>query len=176
MKKLIGFVAILLPLFVVLSVSATAPPNFAGTWVLDKSKSQNLPRGWQEAESVTMVITQNEKQVTVEPKVTATAMTGGYGGRGSGGMMGPATYNLDGSEVTSEGERGKSITKAAWSKDGSALELSAKRTFTTPNGEVTSTSTDKLSLSADGKVLTDARHSEGPRGPQDSTLVFNKKE
>jgi hypothetical protein len=175
MKKLIGFLVILLPVFVV-SVSATAPPNFTGTWVLDKSKSQNLPRGWQDAESVTMVITQNDKQLTLEPKVTAAAMTGGYGNRGFGGMMGPAAYNLDGSEVTSESDRGKSVTKAAWSKDGTVLELSAKRTFTTPNGEVTSTSTDKLSLSADGKVLTDARHSEGPRGPQDSTLVFNKKE
>jgi hypothetical protein len=31
-----------------------------------------------------------------------------------------------------------------------------------------------MSLSADGKVLTVERHSEGPRGPQDSTLIFNK--
>ena len=39
---------------------------------------------------------------------------------------------------------------------------------------MTLTSNDKLLLSADGKVLTVTRHSEGPRGPQDSTLVFNK--
>jgi hypothetical protein len=35
-------------------------------------------------------------------------------------------------------------------------------------------SSDKLQLSADGKVLTVNRHSESPRGTQDSTLVFNK--
>jgi hypothetical protein len=34
--------------------------------------------------------------------------------------------------------------------------------------------TEKLSLSGDGKVLTVNRHNEGPRGTQDSTLVFNK--
>jgi N-glycosylase/DNA lyase len=33
---------------------------------------------------------------------------------------------------------------------------------------------DKLVLSADGKSLTVTRHSESPRGAQDSTLVFNK--
>jgi hypothetical protein len=47
-------------------------------------------------------------------------------------------------------------------------------TFQGPDGEITSTSTDKLSLSEDGKVLTVMRHSETPRGAQDSTLVFNK--
>jgi len=51
----------------------------------------------------------------------------------------------------------------------------SKVTFQTQDGnEVTTTSTDKLSLSADGKSLTVVRHSESPRGPQDSTLVFNK--
>jgi hypothetical protein len=55
------------------------------------------------------------------------------------------------------------------------LELTTTRTFNTPNGEITSTTTEKLSLSEDGKVLTNVRHSESPRGPQDSTLVFNKK-
>jgi ribosomal protein L13 len=47
--------------------------------------------------------------------------------------------------------------------------------FTGPDGnEVTITNSDKLSLSADGKVLTVVRHSESPRGAQDSTMVFNK--
>jgi hypothetical protein len=46
--------------------------------------------------------------------------------------------------------------------------------FQGQQGEVTTTTTQKLSLSGDGKVLTAAVHSESPRGPQDSTLVFNK--
>ena len=60
------------------------------------------------------------------------------------------------------------------SADGKTIELSSKSTFQGPNGEVTLNSNDKLQLSADGKVLTVNRHSESPRGAQDSTLVFNK--
>jgi hypothetical protein len=52
--------------------------------------------------------------------------------------------------------------------------LSTKTTLQGPEGEVTVTSNDKLSLSADGKVLTVVRHSESPRGAQDSTWVLNK--
>lgn len=176
MKKFYSFVMLCMALILVIGASAAPPPNFAGTWELDKAKSQNLPRGWQDAEGVTLTITQNDKQVTLETKVTgAPAPSGTGGGRGFGGMMGPVVYNLDGTEITAESERGKSTTKAAWSKDTNTLELSAKRTFNSPNGEITATTTEKLSLSADGKVLTNVRHSESPRGPQDSTLVFNKK-
>jgi len=94
-----------------------------------------------------------------------------------GGMMGggPRTYNLDGSETTGEMGRGKFARKATLSSDGKTLELVSKVTFQTPDGqEVTTNSTDKLTLSADGKSLTVVRHSESPRGAQDSTLVFNK--
>jgi hypothetical protein len=92
-----------------------------------------------------------------------------------GGMMGPRTYNLDGSETAGDSGRAKFTRKATLSSDGKTLELTQKTTFQTQDGnEVTSTSNDKLTLSADGKVLTVTRHSESPRGTQDSTLVFNK--
>ncbi|HSD46178.1 MAG TPA: hypothetical protein VLB87_06125, partial [Pyrinomonadaceae bacterium] len=79
-----------------------------------------------------------------------------------------------GSETTSENERGKTVRKATVSADGKTIELSSKSTFQGPNGEINATSTEKLQLSADGKVLTVNRHSESPRGAQDSTFVFNK--
>ena len=68
----------------------------------------------------------------------------------------------------------KVISKATWA--GSDLELSRKVSFTGQDGaERVNANTQKLSLSADGKVLTAAVHSEGGRGgPTDSTLVFNK--
>ena len=161
-----------------------AAPNFAGTWTLDKSKSQGLSQRVQNAESVSWVITQTDKEITVEEKIQGgggpgaggPGSGGGQGGRG--GMMGPQgprSYNLDGSETTGEGGRGKFARKATLSSDGKTLELVNKNMFTNQDGnEVTITSTDKLTLSADGKVLTVARHSESPRGAQDSTMVFNK--
>ena len=168
----------------VLAASAAAAANFAGTWSLDKAKSQGLSQRLQNADSVIWTITQNDKTITIESKVTAgqaqaNAGTGGGvmgGGRGMG-MGGPQIYNLDGSETSADiggGQMtGKATSRATWS--GNVLELSRKATFTTPEGERTSSNTQKLSLSGDGKVLTVNQHSEGGRGgPQDSTLVFNK--
>ena len=185
MKKLFSALTVTSALLFALAVHAAPPANFAGTWTLDKSKSQGLNPRQQNAESVSWVITQTEKEITIEEKMTggnppaggppAAGAAGGGGGQGRGmGMGGPRTFNLDGSETTSESERGKTVRKATVSADGKTIELSSKSTFQGPNGEVTATSSDKLTLSADGKVLTVNRHSESPRGTQDSTLVFNK--
>jgi hypothetical protein len=189
MRKL-GLISTLLVAFslAVLAASAVPPPNFAGTWALDKAKSQGMSQRMQGADSVTWTITQDDKTLSLDQKVTggqppAGGGGGGGGGTGGGGGMGggrgPAltSYNLDGKEVTTDitgGQAtGKSTLKATWA--GSALELSRKTSFTTPDGERVSSNTQKLSLSADGKVLTAVVHSEGGRGgPSDSTLVFNK--
>src|SRR5258705_9122841 len=191
MRKIICVLSLASALIFALAVHAAAPASFAGTWTLDKSKSQGLSQRMEGADSVSWVITQTDKEITVEEKVTGGQMgggpgggappaggrpPGGGGGGGRGGMMGgPRTYNLDGSETTADLGRGKAVRKASWSGDSKILELLSKTTFEGPNGEVTSTATDKLQLSGDGKVLTVTRHSEGgPRGPQDMTLVFTK--
>jgi hypothetical protein len=194
MRKLLYAFGLTSALVFALAAHAAAP-NFAGTWTLDKSKSQGLNQRWQNAESVTWNVTQTDKEITIDEKVTGGGGPGGPGGPPSGGapatgapgggqgggmgggrgMGGPRTFNLDGSETTGEMGRGKFARKATLSSDGKTLELVSKLTFQTQDGsEVTTTSTDKLSLSADGKSLTVVRHSESPRGPQDSTLVFNK--
>jgi hypothetical protein len=165
----------------VLAASA-ASANFAGTWVLDKTKSQGLSQRMQGADKITWTITQDDKTISIDQKVEGGQPAGGGGG-GGGGMgggrppAGPTTYKLDGSETSMDvplGQMtGKQTLKATWA--GDALDLSQKTTFTTPDGERTSANTRKLSLSADGKVLTAVVHSEGGRGgPSDSTLVFNK--
>jgi hypothetical protein len=202
MRKLLSALTVTSALLFALAVHAAPPANFAGTWTLDKSKSQGLNQRQQNAESVSWVITQTEKEITLEEKMTGGTPPagsppaggppaggppagaapaggppagGGGGGQGRGmGMGGPRTFNLDGSETTTENERGKTVRKATVSADGKTIELTSKSTFQGPNGEVTLNSSDKLQLSADGKVLTVNRHSESPRGTQDSTLVFNK--
>jgi hypothetical protein len=192
MRKLLFAFGLTSALVFALAAHAAAP-NFAGTWTLDKSKSQGLSPRIQNAESVSWVITQTDKEITVEEKIQGGGGPGGPGGppaggapagggpgggqgRGmGGGMMGPRSYNLDGTETTGETGRGKFARKATLSSDGKTLELVSKTMFTGQDGnEITVTNTDKLSLSADGKVLTVVRHAESPRGPQDSTLVFNK--
>ena len=191
MRKLLCALSVMSALVIAVAVHAAAPANFAGTWTLDKSKSQGLNQRLQNAESVSWVIAQTDKDITIEEKLTGGAPpsgapgggpppsgvgpgTGGGGGRGMGGFGGPRTFALDGSETSADMGRGKVVRKATVSSDGKTLELTSKATFQGPEGEITSTTTEKLQLSADGKVLTVTRHSESPRGPQDSTLVFNK--
>jgi hypothetical protein len=207
MRKLLYAFGLTSALVFALAAQAAAP-NFAGTWTLDKSKSQGLSQRVQNAESVSWVIAQTDKDITIEEKVVGGGGPGGGGGGGGaaapagsppagappaggapqggqgggpgrggmGGMMGgPRTYNLDGSETAGDSGRAKFTRKATLSSDGKTLELLQKTTFQTQDGtEVTSTLSDKLTLSADGKVLTVTRHSESPRGTQDSTYVFNK--
>jgi hypothetical protein len=192
MRKIIGALSLSSALIFALAVHAAAPANFAGTWTLDKSKSQGLSQRLQNAESVTWTITQNDKTITIEEKVTGGQMGGGGGagappaggppagapsgggggGRGmGGGFGGPRTYNLDGSEATADMGRGKVSRKATVA--GDTVELVSKVTFTTQDGsESVSTTTEKLSVS--GNTLTVARHTEGGRTPGDSTYVFTK--
>ena len=191
MRKLLYAFGLTSALVFALAAQAAAP-NFAGTWTLDKSKSQGLSQRVQNAESVSWVITQTEKEITIEEKVAGGGGPGGGppsgappaggapqgGGPGGGrgmGMGGPRTFNLDGTETTGDTGRGKFVRKATLSSDGKTLELVSRVSGQGPDGnEFSFTSTDKLTLSADGKSLTVVRHSESPRGPQDSTWVLNK--
>ncbi|HKP36846.1 MAG TPA: hypothetical protein VJT71_08300 [Pyrinomonadaceae bacterium] len=165
----------------VASVGASGGINFGGTWTLDKAKSQGLSPRLENAESVNCVITQDDKTISMEWKVTGGQPPAG-GGPGSGGgggrgPSGPQVYNLDGKEVTSEagGQMGGTNTmKATWSSDGKTLELSSVRTGSFNGNEFKATQVDKLSMSEDGKVLTINRHTESPRGSTDATMVFNK--
>lgn len=201
MRKLVLAIAVLGAMLFGLAVHAAAPTNFAGNWSLDKAKSQGLSQRLQGADSVIWAITQDGKTISVEKKVTggqppaggapasgapaggapAGGPPGGGGGGGQGGgrgpgMGGPQSFNVDGTETTTENGPAKSTRKATWSSDGKTVELSTNTAFTAPDGsERKNSNTDKLSLSADGKVLTANSHSEGGRGgPQDSTLVFAK--
>lgn len=154
------------------------PVSFAGAWTLDKEKSQGLDQRLQNAESVTCVITQDDKTISVEWKVVGGQPAGGPGGGGGGrGPAAPRVYNLDGKEVTSEGGGqmgGTNTMKATWAEATKTLELMSVRAGNVNGQDFKATTTEKMTVSADGKVLTIVRHSESPRGAQDSTLVFNK--
>lgn len=165
------------------AVAASAGPavNFAGTWSMDKAKSQGLDPRMANAESVSCVITQDDKSLSIEWKITGgqppAGGSGGGGGMGGGmgrGPAGPQSYTLDGKESTAEAMGGTNTTKATWSGDGKTLELSSVRAGNFNGNEFKFTSVDKLSLSEDGKTLTINRHRESQRGTTDSTLIFNK--
>ncbi|HST52033.1 MAG TPA: hypothetical protein VLJ61_08485 [Pyrinomonadaceae bacterium] len=164
-----------------------APANFGGSWALDKSKSKDLPPQMSNLDSLTLTVTQDAQQITVDSKAAMAAQPEGAGGNGGGGMGGgrgrgmgggfapSATYKLDGTETTSEGPRGgTTASKAEWKDGGKTLVLKRVSKLNFQGNDVTITTTEEWSLSSDSKTLTVKRTSESPRGTQSSTLVFNK--
>lgn len=155
----------------------SAGANFAGTWTLDKSKSQLPQMMADRLQGGTWTITQDDKQLMREQKLDMAEGGGGQGGGRGGGMMGggPLTVKFDGSETVSEGQGGKSTSKVKWNDGGKILEVKTVRNFSGPNGDITTTTTEHWQLSEDGKTLKVHRVSETPRGTQESTWVFTKK-
>jgi hypothetical protein len=134
-------------------------------------------------EAMTMTAAQTEKELKVttetkRPAPPADASPGGRGmGRGFGGGEGTVSYSLDGKEtiVEIDGPNGKLPVKYKGTIDTGKANLSSSRSFSGPMGEVTITTKDTWSLSADGKMLTVVREQSTPRGTSSSTLVFVKK-
>ncbi len=181
-----------------LSLSAFAQTNFSGSWELDKSKSKLDERMAKSIEGQTLTVSQTEKEFKVETKTKrlpppdGAGMGGdskmpppngggrGMGGGGRGGMMGgdnTSTYSLDGKEITIQVESPMGqqpvVFKGKAEKDGS-LKLSQTRTFSGPNGEMTMSTKEHWSISADGKTLTVKRESESPKGNNSTELVYYK--
>jgi hypothetical protein len=184
-KIIVGVTTVCVLLSGVLAVSAAAPANFAGTWALDKSKSEGLSPQAAAVESLTLTVAQDAQQFTIDSKATmgaqpdAAAGGGQGGGRGRGMGLFPqnSSYKLDGTETTADnpgGRGGTTAFKATWKDGGKTLELKRVSKFNFQGNDVTATTTEDWTLSADGKTLTIKRTSESPRGTQNSTLVFNK--
>jgi polyisoprenoid-binding protein YceI len=158
-------------MIVVASVSAQKGANFAGTWELDKAKSTLAGPVAESIKSATWIVTHDDKQLAREQKIERIE---GAGGRGLG-LGGPLTVKLDGSETTTESQRGKTVSKAKWLNEGKTLEISASSTFSGQNGELTVTTTEHWELADEGKTLKVHRKTEGLRSPSESTWVLTKK-
>ena len=169
----------------VVSVSAQKSASFSGTWTLDVSKSKLGERN--NIESQTLTVTQTDKDIKIATSTKRAAPPAGApaGGRPGGGMGGPGgpggdnsvSYNLDGKEVAIEQEtpRGKIPVKMTGKIDGGKLNLATSRTFQTPNGDMTATTKETWSLSADGNTLTVERESSSMRGTMSTTSVYTRK-
>ncbi len=194
MKKSIVFAAFL-SLFVLATVASAqktdkSPADFSGKWSLDLAKSKLTDREKASIESMTVTVTQSATDIKVETATKrmapatppAGAPAGGPPGGGGGGMGGgggapaPQTFLLGKeSKVDMPGQGGTTSPVTFSSKwDGSKLVLSTSRTFSGPNGEVTSTTKETWELGADGKTLTVNREAVSPRGTDSTTRVFTK--
>lgn len=104
MKRVLIGCALTLVLVVGVCAASSTSANFSGTWVLDKDKSDGLPRQLQNVESYTMVVTQDDKQLTVENKIAGGARGGDQ--RGAGGENNPPR-NPGAQDGSATGGRGR---------------------------------------------------------------------
>ncbi|MBK9163378.1 MAG: hypothetical protein IPM21_05595 [Acidobacteria bacterium] len=157
---------------------AQKAPNFAGTWTLDKERSELNERTRIETMKMTVAQTADSLEVATETKRSAPegGGRGGMGGGRFGGGDGKFTYSLTERETTTEQAtpRGPVPVTLSAKLEGATLKLTQKRTFSGQMGEITATSSEEWSLSADGKTLTVKRSLAGPMGTNTSTLVFTK--
>ena len=185
MKRNFMFTAIL-SLFVFAVAASAQTTNFGGTWTLDTAKSKLDERA--RIESQTLTVTQTDKDISVATVTKRTpSPAGSPGGQGGGGGLGrgggfgggdaTATYSLDGKETTveQESQAGKIPVKLKAKIDGGKLSLSSSRTFSTPNGEISTSTKETWSLSTDGNTLTVEQTRTTPRGDNSSTMVYSKK-
>lgn len=188
MKKNFVFAAAVAVLGMAFTVSAQkAPADFSGKWNLDLAKSKLTDREKASIESQTITVTQTAADIKLETATKRVAPPAGApaggppGGGGGGGMMGgggapaPQIFQL-GKETTVEQTMGQNTVpvKMGSKWDGSKLVLSTSRTFSGPNGEMTSTTKETWELGADGKTLTVNREAVSPRGTDTTTKVFTK--
>jgi hypothetical protein len=168
MKKSLVFLSLCCVLMVGFWSVSAAPASFAGTWSLDKAKSEGL-QGRMANIDQTWVVTQDAKTFTVEAS---------FSGGDQPMPSQKRTYNLDGSETTMDvtGRMpGKATMKAKWQGDGSILELSQVTKANFQGNDVTITTTEHWELADAGKTLKVHRTSESPRGTQETKLTFAKK-
>ncbi|HLL76194.1 MAG TPA: hypothetical protein VK421_13150 [Pyrinomonadaceae bacterium] len=153
-------------LLVAATAAAQTKPNFAGTWVLDASKSEGVPQGVEE----TMAVTHDGDKFVVESKMKS--------------PRGERTVNMDFAADGKEGDftlrmmqnevKGKRTAK--WSADGAALEITetADGVPTPDGGTANIKNWRKWTLSSDGKTLTAEETRTTPRGEQKSKRVYTK--
>jgi hypothetical protein len=147
---------------------AQSKPDFSGTWVLDREKSDPPgmgPGGGQGPGAsltgdITITITQTANELKIQRELPSGRMT--------------STYALDGTESKNTGPRGgETRSKSHW--DGDKLLTEGQQTMNGPDGQVTIDFKEVRRLDNDGKNMVVDSTRTSPRGTQTRKTVFNRK-
>ena len=169
MKNLPASRVLILSTLIVIYAAGAAPSQFAGVWVLNRSKSAGLTGALANAE-VRLIVTQDDKQITTEQKIII---------RGREQPSQEFFYKFDGSETTAEVVRplaGTMNLKARWIEATKTLELTSKVTGEVNDKETTITTREQWQLVEGGKALKILRTRESPQGKQQFKLHFDRLE
>ena len=145
--------------------------DYAGKWVLDPARSENLPPFYNDVASHALEVKQDAKTLTVSAAIAF---------KEAEAERFDVTYNLDGTPVQSETKMrtmdGPALVpttlRATTHLDG-ALILTSERELTLRGQVMKGSTVETWRLGADGKVLTIERVDILPRGgKRESTMVF----
>ena len=146
-----------------------AAPNFSGTWVLDREKSDLGGRrgggGPQGPADVTLIVKQTDTELTITRKMNM----------GGEERTSEAKYTLDGKENSNPGfgrGGGDVVSKTKWEKD--KLVTTGKRKVNFQGNEFEVETQEVRSLSADGKTMTVETTTTTPQGDRTGKQVYNK--
>jgi len=142
---------------------AQEKPNFSGTWVLDKAKSDPMGRPGGPSPDVTLIIEHKEPTLKIKQIIKTE----------QGERVQELSYTTDGKENKNPGFRGgEVITKSKW-EDGK-LVTKGSQTMETPQGTMTMELTEIRTLSEDGKTLTVQTTRTTPGGERTTKQVYTK--
>jgi hypothetical protein len=169
LKAVLTTLTALLITFNCVAQAATAQKaNFAGKWMMDRSRSEGLPP---EVDQI-MTVSQSGDQLTVETKV--------YPENTPYYTIGD-NYVLNGQEVAFEqprmdGTKAKGKRTAKWSEDGKGVEIAEELIINSPKGPVTIQTTRKWMMLDDGKTLTIELNQKTPERTTRTKRTFVKKD
>jgi hypothetical protein len=135
---------------------AQAKPDFTGEWKLDVAKSDFGPMP--APQSMVQKVTHQEPSL----KVVSTQVSE------RGEFTSERNYTTDGKECVNKMRDTEVKSTLKW--DGDTLVIDSKFSFQ----DNAITTSEKWTLSADGKVLTIKSHFSSPQGEGDTTRVLNK--
>ncbi len=155
------FVALLLT-----AALASEKANFNGVWMMDKDKSEGLPKEMEQKMRVKLQGDKLELETDLFVGDDVTTVHDAY------------TINGQEADFTARLQNGHATTgkrTAKWNEEGNGFEVKEAASFDTPEGRVAITMQRKWSLSGDGKTLVIELHHTGPNGPITTKRTFHRK-
>ena len=138
------------------AVAAADKPNFSGDWKMNAAKSDFGPLP--PPTSLTRKITHAEPSLSIVEEQQSAL----------GDQNTTRSYTTDGKETTFLVNGAEVKGSAVW--DGETIVVNSK--VDTPGGELLFK--DRMTVSAEGKVLTSLVHITSPQGEIDFTVVFER--
>ena len=158
---------LLIPLLLVLSGPVQSIPDFSGTWLFNKERS-DPPIAGADASGpfgAGALFTETpESPVKITQSATELALQGPGGGR--------VTYDLRGREAKNAGPRGEMVSFSRWQK--STLVTRFRQTVSTSRGRMTIELAERRSISKDGRAMFVEVIRDTPRGRRTRRLVFDQ--